>query len=260
MHALGAQTEDLTLLRSTCPNVEYRPWGGRIYGPLYDKDPNFASSAANLDMFTGKRMLEIGGPTPGTNIYDLVSGADNVIERNHVQYFAQFSTNGEVDEALIHAGADVDGAPFRPRGEKLGEVIQRHGARLHGIGDESYDVVMSSHNLEHFLDPLEALREWDRVLKVDGLLVLVLPQVLNCTDKHMRPMTMQELLSIRQAATTMDAAEWRRLRDFYFESRALRRRPFVRRSKRGALDPRVIDARTGSCGCSRTSTRTIHGA
>ena len=41
--------------------------------------------------------------------------------------------------------------------------------------DSSYDCVLASHCLEHIANPLLALAEWKRVLKNDGLLLLILP-------------------------------------------------------------------------------------
>jgi ubiquinone/menaquinone biosynthesis C-methylase UbiE len=41
--------------------------------------------------------------------------------------------------------------------------------------DKSFDIVYSSHTLEHSYDPSKALSEWNRILKDDGLLILVLP-------------------------------------------------------------------------------------
>lgn len=74
-----------------------------------------------------------------------------------------------------------------------------------------YGVVFSSHSLEHFFDPLEALLEWDRVIAPGGCLLLVLPHGRDCTDRHRQPATMQELLAIRaRPARTAkrDVAAW----------------------------------------------------
>lgn len=46
---------------------------------------------------------------------------------------------------------------------------------LRGIADESFDFVYSSHCLEHMVDPSEALRNWWRVLRHGGFLVVVVP-------------------------------------------------------------------------------------
>lgn len=39
----------------------------------------------------------------------------------------------------------------------------------------SVDAIISRHSLEHVLDPVKALREWHRVLKASGKVLIVLP-------------------------------------------------------------------------------------
>jgi SAM-dependent methyltransferase len=46
---------------------------------------------------------------------------------------------------------------------------------LHGVADEAYDFVHSSHCLEHLADPKEGLRNWLRVVKPGGHLVVTVP-------------------------------------------------------------------------------------
>ena len=46
---------------------------------------------------------------------------------------------------------------------------------LAGVSDESFDFVHSSHCLEHLADPAEALRNWVRVVKPGGFLVISVP-------------------------------------------------------------------------------------
>lgn len=46
---------------------------------------------------------------------------------------------------------------------------------LAGVGDGTYDFVHSSHCLEHLVDPREGLRNWFRVLKPGGYLVVTVP-------------------------------------------------------------------------------------
>ena len=201
------------VLRASCPNPSYELWPERTYGLFYDQDPDFGF--CDFQYLMGRRMLEIGGPTAGSNMYDHVKSVDNVIQLPLVRYFAQFG-NVEHDPAALASDDDVvvDGSPYAPRGAAMGRVFRRHGARLEGFADASYEAVASVHSLEHFLDPLEALAEWDRVLAPGGILLLVLPQVGNCTDKHRTPASMQELLAIRGAAARGDIA---RVRGHYFE-------------------------------------------
>ncbi len=46
---------------------------------------------------------------------------------------------------------------------------------MRGVPDGVYDFVHSSHCLEHLRDPLEALRNWMRILKPGGHLVIMIP-------------------------------------------------------------------------------------
>lgn len=46
---------------------------------------------------------------------------------------------------------------------------------LHGVNDESYDYVYSSHTLEHVDDAKISLINWLRVLKTEGYLILYIP-------------------------------------------------------------------------------------
>src|ERR1035437_5071121 len=49
------------------------------------------------------------------------------------------------------------------------------GSDLSVIPDATYDFVLSSHNLEHFANPVRGIKEWQRVTKRGGSLILVLP-------------------------------------------------------------------------------------
>jgi SAM-dependent methyltransferase len=46
---------------------------------------------------------------------------------------------------------------------------------LHGVPDEHYDFVHSSHCLEHLNDPIMGIRTWIRVLKPGGHLIVTVP-------------------------------------------------------------------------------------
>jgi predicted SAM-dependent methyltransferase len=46
---------------------------------------------------------------------------------------------------------------------------------MEGVENESYDFVYASHVLEHVLDPKEAIKNWWRILKPKGYLVIAVP-------------------------------------------------------------------------------------
>ena len=56
------------------------------------------------------------------------------------------------------------------------------------IPDLKYDFIISSNCLEHIANPLKAIEEWIRVIKKNGLILLVLPNKEFCFD-HKRPIT-----------------------------------------------------------------------
>jgi SAM-dependent methyltransferase len=46
---------------------------------------------------------------------------------------------------------------------------------LHGVDDEQFDFVHSSHCLEHLVNPVEGLKNWFRALRPNGYLVFTVP-------------------------------------------------------------------------------------
>ncbi|MDP9128260.1 MAG: class I SAM-dependent methyltransferase, partial [Pseudomonadota bacterium] len=67
------------------------------------------------------------------------------------------------------------------------------------FADGQWDFVLTSHVLEHFLDPIKALNEWYRVIKPGGYLFLIVPHKDRTFDKHRSRTTLDELLA-RHAA------------------------------------------------------------
>ena len=56
-----------------------------------------------------------------------------------------------------------------------GSDIVSSGDELKEIKDNSVDIIISRHSLEHILDTVKTLREWARVLKPQGKIVIILP-------------------------------------------------------------------------------------
>ena len=75
---------------------------------------------------------------------------------------------------------DVEGFELSPEKIKKAEeygypVYEKDLHDLSDIEDKHYDVIYSSHTLEHLLDPIGVLREFKRILKNDGKVFIVLP-------------------------------------------------------------------------------------
>jgi predicted SAM-dependent methyltransferase len=62
---------------------------------------------------------------------------------------------------------------------------------LAGLLNESYDFVIANHVLEHMKNPLGALENWIRVLRLRGRLYVAVPDHTNPLDKY-RPVTSME--------------------------------------------------------------------
>jgi SAM-dependent methyltransferase len=55
------------------------------------------------------------------------------------------------------------------------DIEDGDASSLDGLADESFNFVYSSHTLEHMPDPVVALKNWWRVLKPGGYLILYVP-------------------------------------------------------------------------------------
>jgi SAM-dependent methyltransferase len=123
--------------------------------------------------------LEVGGPSSIfargglLPVYPLVRDLDN----------CNFGASRLWDENL------KEGHTFIFNGRRPpGMQFFLEATELDGIDSESYDYVLSSHTLEHIANPIRALGEWSRILKPDGLIVVVIPHR-DGTFDHRRPVT-----------------------------------------------------------------------
>ena len=71
--------------------------------------------------------------------------------------------------------------------EKMKVDIVANGDDL-PFKDESYDFVINSHVVEHFFDPVKAIKEWLRVVKKGGYVFIIAP-LQTALDTETRPCT-----------------------------------------------------------------------
>jgi SAM-dependent methyltransferase len=100
---------------------------------------------------------------------------------------------------------DLDEAePYAPDGVPMGRFYVADGGTLDGLPDHSFDIVMSSHVIEHFANPLRAIEAWRRVLVDGGWVLMVAPHVAGTFD-HRRPVTpLAHLIGDRNGDTGED--------------------------------------------------------
>ncbi len=123
--------------------------------------------------FAGAHGIEIGGPSnpfKATGFMPVYSAARRVDVCN-------FS------DRTIWEGTLASGFTFAPEGRTIGMQYVCEGSNLSILPEGSYDFVLSCHNLEHFANPLKAVSEWLRILKGDGVLLLVLPDPARTFDR-----------------------------------------------------------------------------
>lgn len=150
---------------------------------------HFADLATRL---SGKSGLEIGGPSEIFKhggvipVYRLLKSLDG----------CNFSTE-TIWEGAIATGQTYRFSPDRPAGRQY--ICE--ASHLVDIPNDAYDVVISSHCLEHSANPLKALGEWTRVLRPGGTLVVIVPDPRHTFDRRRPTSTFAHLRTDFENAT-----------------------------------------------------------
>lgn len=123
--------------------------------------------------------LEIGGPSDNfrptgfVSVYTVANRIDNI----------NFASQTTWENSI------VAGNTFRfDKRKEPGKQFICEATDLSIIPSSSYDFLLSSHTLEHTANPILALKEWMRVVKNGGHLLVALPDKEKCFD-HRRPVT-----------------------------------------------------------------------
>lgn len=146
---------------------------------------------SHLEDFRGAG-IEVGGPSAAFKagglfpVYQFAERVDNVTFANKTRW-----------EGDVEGGQTFHFHPTKAPGLQF--VLE--GGGLSTLPAASYDFVLSCHMLEHAANPLRALREWWRLLKTGGKLLLILPHRDGSFD-HRRPITtLEHLVSDYQRGT-----------------------------------------------------------
>lgn len=104
--------------------------------------------------------LEIGGPSAVFSyIYNTCQRCDGVNFRADTLWWKQSDSDRYLCE-----------------NREMGKIYIADATNLMRVSDESYDFVLSSNNLEHIANPIKAFKEFCRVVKKGGIVVVVVPR------------------------------------------------------------------------------------
>jgi len=105
----------------------------------------------------GKNGLEVGGPSPMFNdYYPLMASIDGV-------NFSETTIWGNYGKGFI-AGGKVMGKQYILEATDLSFI------------HKTYDFVLSSNNIEHIANPMQAIQQWVSVLNLEGIIIIVAPR------------------------------------------------------------------------------------
>jgi SAM-dependent methyltransferase len=134
------------------------------------------------ELFCKKCGIEIGGPSSlfrhQLPIYNIIKSLDGV----------NFSSS------TIWQNKVPEGKNFRYRFGKKGYQYICDATNLARIDSGKYDFVLSCNNLEHIANPFKALTEWLRIIKPEGLVLLVLPNKDSNFDHNRSIISMEHLV------------------------------------------------------------------
>lgn len=122
-----------------------------------------------------------------------------------------------------YRGGDGDAVPITAPAVGVDLGFPGYDGTVLPFTNESQDAVFASHCLEHMADPIRALREWHRVTKIGGFIVVIVPHQFlyekkttvpsNWSRDHLRFYTPASLLAEIEAALQPNSYRVRHLCD-----------------------------------------------
>ena len=134
----------------------------KLINIIYCNYMNISNILENITL--NKYGIEIGGPSnTGKIIYKNSKRVDNIIYNKNT-IWSKHNNVYEYDK------------------NKIGKLIINDAVNIEDVKYEKYDFLFASHVLEHIANPLKAIKEWLRIIKKDGYIILILPEKSLCFD------------------------------------------------------------------------------
>lgn len=203
----------LAICRRTFMLHHYAATGKRVHGEYWD---SLAHSEAINNSLISKHGFKAWystytGVLPGENGFNFIKDEEKLALEELEPHL-----DGKVLD-LGCGGKKVDprviGVDIRPKGV-LGvgynSIIPSGGevacdvVELKPFSDKSVDAILAKHLFEHLINPVKALKEWGRVLKDGGRLVIIVPdwrfcEAISCDPSHTAAYTPESLSSLIEA-------------------------------------------------------------
>ncbi|MFH1910351.1 MAG: methyltransferase domain-containing protein [bacterium] len=176
--------------------------------------------------FKGKSGLEIGGPSKiftakgQLPIYDTIKGLDNV---NYSTY-------------TVWTGKIVSSEGFKVGQLVVGKEFILGATDLSKLKKGLYDFVISSNNFEHLANPLQAIKQFVRVTRSGGLLLIITPRKESNFDHRRQIVSFGHLLDdYKHKVLEDDLTHFQEIihnHDLKLDLAAGNRKNFLRRSRK----------------------------
>jgi SAM-dependent methyltransferase len=171
--------------------------------------------------------LEIGGPSSVFSNRGILPLYPYVLRLDNCVYASQTLWGNRREEGWAFHYHDR---------KQVGYQFIQEATCLASVADSSYDFVLSSHSLEHLANPVKGLKEWTRVIREGGALVVVLPHFKYTFDRRRRVTPVSHMLEDYERGTgENDETHFREILEFH--DLALHPEPITReRLRSGILD------------------------
>jgi len=144
-------------------------------------------------------------------------GIRAIFLKENKQTFA-FPESAIAHKYCVGKGLEIGGSAHNPFGlntlnvdftDSMDTVFKKEEVRLCGkamkvdivakgddipLPDESQDFIVSSHVIEHFPNPIKALIEWDRLVRPDGVIFMIVPHKERTFDKDKENTPLEHLI------------------------------------------------------------------
>jgi SAM-dependent methyltransferase len=148
-----------------------------VFSRLYVKKAKYHSMAKKI--VSEGCGLEIGGLSPIFQKKNILSLYPHIASLDNCNFSHMTIWEGDITKGLTYL-YDTKRSP--------GRQFILEATNLNGIQDDAYDFLLSSHVIEHTANPIKALKEWIRVVKPGGHLIVIVPHKDGIFDQN-RPVT-----------------------------------------------------------------------